>query len=95
MNLLISVINLFVVGWVRVCFVNIFVFLKFVLWIIFLMCGIEMVFIENLFRFIFSNRSVVCLLLVSLLYMLVYLFLVWEVLIICLIKFSMDGDIGW
>lgn len=59
------------------------------------MCGIEMVFIENLFRFIFSNRSVVCLLLVSLLYMLVYLFLVWEVLIICLIKFSMDGDIGW
>lgn len=59
------------------------------------MRGIEMAFIENSFRFIFSNRSVVRLSLVSLLYMLVYLFLVWEVLIICLIKFSTDGDIGW
>lgn len=49
---------------------------------------------ENLLRFTFSNRSAVCLLLVSLLYTLAYPFLVREVLTIRPTKPSMDGDTG-
>lgn len=56
---------------------------------------IDVVFIENLFKFIFNSNGIVVWLFVILLYILVYLFLVCVVLIIFLIKCKIDGLYGW
>lgn len=53
------------------------------------------VFIENLFKFRFKRSGIVVWFLVIFLYILVYLFFLWEVLIIILIKCKMDGLYGW
>lgn len=56
---------------------------------------IDVVFIENLFKFKFKRIGIVILFFVIFLYMFIYLFFLWVVLIIIFIKWRIVGLYGW
>lgn len=75
--------------------VSLVILFLFKLLICFFVFRIDVVFIENLFKFKLSNNGIVVLFLVILLYIFVYLFFLCDVLIICLIKCKIEGLYGW